>query len=521
MRACFEMKNGRMKNVPMPPPLLTLSHIGKAFGGTRALIDAHLELHAGEITALVGENGAGKSTLVKIIAGLHTPDSGEIRIDGRVVQISSPGNALELGISVVHQESVLFDNLSVAENILIDARPARRGLGRGLVDWRELRRRAIAILLELDSPLDADRLVGDLSVAEKHLVQIARGLSRDARVMILDEPTAALSHREAQDLLRTMQRLKTHGCALLLVSHRLEEIFSCADRYAVFRDGSSVAAGRLSEVTTGQLIQYMIGRPMEQIYPAPATPADELHNGPDDEVLRVEELSRDREFHDVSFSARRGEILGFYGLVGAGRSEVMQCVFGLTHADAGRVVMQGQVGMANSPAQAIAKGLAYVPEDRQHQGVILSFSIARNIALPNLQALSRLGMQRRSSVTDLAQHWIEALQIKAAGTNQAVENLSGGNQQKVVLAKWLATRPAVLIVDEPTKGIDVGAKAAVHEVLRKLADAGVAIVMVSSDLPEVLGMSDRMIVMRRGRVRARLDRADASAENLARAATAP
>ena len=497
----------------MPDPLLSLAHIGKAFGATRALIDAGLELNAGEITALIGENGAGKSTLVKIIAGLHAPDSGEICIGGRPTRIDSPVVARELGISIVHQESLLFDNLSVAENILIDSRPTRRGL----VDWPALRRRAMDILQRLESSLDVDQRAGELSVAQKHLVQVARGLSRDARIVVLDEPTAALSHREAQDLHRTLQRLRSAGCAILFISHRFEELFSMADRFCVLRDGCSVGTGRMSEVTTEGLISLMIGRSIDQVYPARKLTD---HPAPAVEVLRVEGLSRHREFKEVTFSVFRGEILGFYGLIGAGRSEVMQCLFGLTRPDAGSVTMQGRDAVAATPGEAVRNGLAYVPEDRQQQGAILPFSISTNIALPNLRSLSRYGLLRRSAMTDLACEWIQTLRIKTAGPAQNVEQLSGGNQQKVVLAKWLATRPAVLILDEPTKGIDVGAKASVHQAIRELADRGMAIVMVSSDLPEVLGMSDRIVVMRRGRVRAQLDRAAASAANLAHAATA-
>jgi rhamnose transport system ATP-binding protein len=525
----------------MPDPLLVLAHVGKTFGATRALAKASLELHAGEVTALIGENGAGKSTLVKMLAGLYQPDTGEIRIDGQPVRIDSPAAARKLGISIVHQESLLFDNLSVAENVLIDAIPRRRGL----IDHGELMRRAADVLRQLDPPFTAAQLVGELSVAQKHLVQIARGLSHSARIVVLDEPTAALSHREAQDLYRVVERLKSAGCAILLISHRFEEIFASADRYVVFRDGCDVGCGRIGETNTQQLIDLMVGRTpppwpssrdqrqsrgrecidQTSVFTSPPPVAG---GGPGwghpatstAEILRVENLSRDREFLDISFSVRSGEILGFYGLVGAGRSEVMQCLFGLTRPEAGRVLLQGRDATAITTGEAIANGLAYVPEDRQHQGAILPFSIASNIALPNQKMISRFGMQHRSAVAELANKWIAALQIKANSPHQNVDDLSGGNQQKVVLAKWLATQPQLLIVDEPTKGIDVGAKAAVHEVMRNLAATGIAIVMVSSDLPEVLGMSDRVIVMRRGRVRARLDRSEASAENLAQAATA-
>jgi rhamnose transport system ATP-binding protein len=495
----------------VPAPLLTLAHIRKAFGGTRALVDASLDLHRGAVTALIGENGAGKSTLVKVLAGLYPPDSGEIRLDGRAVRIESAAGARELGISVVHQESVLFDNLSVAENILISTRPKRRGL----IAWRELRERTRSILEQLEAAFDPDQLVGELSVAQKHLVQIARGLSHDARVMVLDEPTAALSHHEARDLHRIVTRLKTAGTAVLFISHRFAEIFAIADQYAVFRDGCSVGAGRVGETTPDQLLQLMVGRPIEQIFPR-ATPAAAAEGVV---ALDVEHLCRAHEFHDVSFSVRRGEILGVYGLVGAGRSELMQCLFGLTRADSGRVRLGDQETRVRDPEDAIRLGLAYLPEDRQLQGAILPFSIAANIALPNLRKLSSFGFSKVARVQQLAQHWMTALQIRATGPDQRVADLSGGNQQKVVLAKWLATQPKVLILDEPTKGIDVGAKAAVHRAMTELAAQGLAIVMVSSELPEVLGMSDQVMVMRRGRMKALFGRAEATPEKLAQAAT--
>ncbi len=490
----------------MAAPILTLTRLRKEFGGTRALADASLELYPGEVTALIGENGAGKSTLVKVLAGLHQPDAGEIRLDGQIVRVESPAAARGLGISVIHQESVLFDNLSVAENILIDARPARRGL----ISWREMRRRARLLLEPLEASFDPDQPVGELSIAQKHLVQIARGLSHAARIMVMDEPTAALSHGEAEHLRQIVQRLRASGTAVLFISHRLEEVFAIADRYAVFRDGRAVGDGLITDATTEALLRLMVGREIEA-GPVPASPGMEAGAV----ALRIEHLSRADEFHDVSFDVRQGEILGVYGLVGAGRSEVMQCLFGLTRADSGQV----SPATPRSPEHAIRLGLAYLPENRQREGVILPFSIAANVALANLPALSSFGMFSRSRADDLATHWIDALQIRATGPDQHAEQLSGGNQQKVVLAKWLATHPKALVLDEPTKGIDAGAKAAVHRLVRELAAQGLAIILVSSELPEVLALSARVMVMRRGRVCATFTRAQASAEKLAQAAT--
>jgi rhamnose transport system ATP-binding protein len=496
----------------MPAPVLTLAHLRKDFGGTRALADASLSLYAGEVTALLGENGAGKSTLVKVLAGLHQPDAGEIRLDGRRVRLESAAAARRLGISVIHQESALFDNLSVAENILIDALPKRRGL----IAWRELRRRSRILLDSLEASFDPDQLVGELSIAQKHLVQIARGLNHAARIMVMDEPTAALSHSEAEHLRLIVQRLKAGGTAVLFITHRLEEIAAIADRYTVFRDGSAVGEGMVDGTTAEELLGLMVGRAPEAVASA-EMPAPRAIFG--SEALRIEHLSRKNEFHDVSFEVRRGEILGVYGLVGAGRSELMQCLFGLTRSDTGSVLVAGIQQDVRNPEHAIRLGLAYLPEDRQREGVIAQFSIAANIALANLVALSPFGFHRSARATQLATRWMMDLQIKATDADQLVEDLSGGNQQKVVLAKWLATQPNVLILDEPTKGIDAGAKAAVHRVVRELASQGLAIVLVSSELPEVLGMSDRVIVMRHGHLCAQFARAEASAERLARAAT--
>jgi rhamnose transport system ATP-binding protein len=489
-------------------PILTLAQVKKSFGGTHALRDANLALYPGQVTALIGENGAGKSTLVKILCGFHQPDGGEILLDGRPIRVSDAEHARRLGINVVHQECIVFDNLTVAENIFVSARPKQ---GR-LVAWREMRQRAADILKQLDVSFAPDTPAGQLSVAQKHIVQIARALTSDARVLILDEPTAALSHREADDLFRIVRRLKESGCALLFITHKFEEIFSLADRYAVFRDGASVGAGMIADTDSEQLIRMMVGRSVEQLFPKLETTLGE-------EMLRVENLSRAREFEDVSFSVRRGETLGIYGLVGAGRTELAQCLFGLTAPDTGSIYVRGKPVEIGNPGDAIRHGLAYVPEDRQQQGAILPFSIAANVALTNLGTLAPNGLCSRERESQLANHWIDALSIKASSSQQNVGDLSGGNQQKVVLAKWLARAPQVLILDEPTKGIDVGAKASVHAVTSAFAQRGNAVVMISSELPEILGMSDRILVMRRGRVRALLERSEATAENVVQAAT--
>ncbi|HET7811413.1 MAG TPA: sugar ABC transporter ATP-binding protein [Steroidobacteraceae bacterium] len=478
----------------MPAPLLTLTDVRKSFGGVRALAGVDLELHRGSITALLGENGAGKSTLVKILSGVHQPDAGTIHLDGAPARMPTPVTARDLGIGVVHQECLVFDHLSVAENLFINAHPARRGL----VDWRTLQARASTVLRELGADFGPGTQVAALGIAQKHVVQVARALVNESRLLILDEPTASLSRRECAELFRIARQLRDRGCALLFITHRFEEIFELADRYAVFRDGASVGAGALAQASREELIRLMVGRPVEQLFP-------KQDSTPGEALLEVERLGRAGEFADVSFTLRRGEILGIYGLVGAGRSELAQVLFGTERPDAGRVRAQGDI--------------ALVPEDRQGQGSILPFSIAANIALPNLAALAPRGWIRAREENELARHWMQKLSIKAQEPAQPVHSLSGGNQQKVVLAKWLARKPGVLILDEPTKGIDVGAKAAVHAVTSEFAAAGHGVILISSELPEVIAMSDRVLVMRRGRLRGEFTRAAATSEALLRAAS--
>jgi rhamnose transport system ATP-binding protein len=492
----------------MAEPLLSLRNIRKSFGGTRALTDGRLDLYAGQVTALIGENGAGKSTLVKILTGIHQPDGGAIQLDGKTLRIGSPADARRHGISVIHQESVVFDDLSVAENIFVTAHPRRFGV----VDWAGMRRAAAKILARLEAPIDPVIPMRELCVAHKHLVQIARALSDDSRIVIMDEPTSALSHQEAQDLLRIVRRLRDDGRAILFISHKFEEILAIADRYVVFRDGGAVGDGMLAQTSVDNLITLMVGRSIEQVFHrAPA------QLGP--EVLRTEQMCRNPEFSNVSLSVRQGEILGIYGLVGAGRSEVMQALFGITQPDSGRILIDGREIHVRVPSVAIRHKIAYVPEDRQQQGAILPISIRDNIALASLQSLANACFTNTHRNQRVAQEWLGRLQIRASGADQNVEELSGGNQQKVVIAKWLQTAPRVLILDEPTKGIDVGSKAAVHSLMNELVQKGLAVILVSSELPEVLAMADRILVMRRGRVRAHFERADASAEALVRAAT--
>jgi rhamnose transport system ATP-binding protein len=404
---------------------------------------------------------------------------------------------------------VVFDELSVAENIFVTARPRRWGL----IDWARMRRDAGRLMERLDCPLDPGLRLRELSVAQKYLVQIARALSHDARLVIMDEPTAALSHHEAQLLLRIATGLRDEGRALLFISHRLEDLFAIADRYVVFRDGRNVAEGAMPDTSIDTLIQCMVGRVIERLYPKRCIALGE-------EILRVLHLSRGEEFADISFAVRRGEILGVYGLVGAGRSELMQSVFGLTRAESGRIELDRTPIRPRHPADAIAQRIAYVPEDRQHQGAIPSLSISSNITLASLAQFTRHGWVDGERLTRTAGEWAQRLQVKYANLEQPLSELSGGNQQKVVLAKWLLTAPRVLILDEPTKGIDVGSKAAVHALMGEWVQQGMAIILVSSELPEVLGLSDRVLVMRRGRMAGLLDRTEADSATVLRLASA-
>ena len=487
-------------------PVLRLDGVSKSFPGVKALAGVSLELYPGQVTALVGENGAGKSTLVKILTGIFQPTEGTILLDGRPTRFPTAQAAAQAGITAIHQETVLFDELSVAENIFLGHAPRTR---LGLIDWSALRRRATAILDRIDTKLDPDMALKDLGIASKHLVAIARALSVDARVVIMDEPTAALSQKEIEELYDLVARLKSEGRAILFISHKFDEIFRIADRYTVFRDGSHVGSGLIADVTQDALVRMMVGRSVDQIFPH-RTPS------PGPEVLRVTGLSHPTEFDGISFALRQGEILGFYGLIGAGRSEVMQAIFGITRASAGDIHLDGTPRHIRSPADAIASGIVYVPEDRGRQGAIGGLPIFQNVTLPSLGQTSRRGFLRLAEEFRLAREYTARLDLRAAALDQQVGRLSGGNQQKVVIAKWLATRPRVIILDEPTKGIDIGSKAAVHAFMAELAAQGLAVIMVSSEIPEVLGMSDRVIVMRQGLIAAELDRAALSPEALVR-----
>tara|TARA_R110002049_G_scaffold87666_5_gene222180 strand:- start:2329 stop:3849 length:1521 start_codon:yes stop_codon:yes gene_type:complete len=487
-------------------PVIALDGITKTFPGVTALSKVALQLYPGQVTALVGENGAGKSTVVKILTGIYQPTDGQILVDGAPVHFATAHDAAAAGVTAIHQETVLFDELSVAENIFLGHAPRGRF---GLIDWAEMRRRAAAILDEIGARLDPAAKLRDLGIANKHMVAIARALSIDARVVIMDEPTAALSHKEIQELYELVEKLKSQNKAILFISHKFDEIFRIADRYTVFRDGQFIGDGQIDAITKDELVHMMVGRDVSQIFP-------DRSKSLGDEVLAIADFSHPTEFADIGFTLRRGEILGFYGLVGAGRSEFMQALFGITRPASGRVQIAGKPATIRSPADAVANGIVYVPEDRGRQGAITALPIFQNVTLPSLHKTSRRGFLRLAEEFKLAREYTARLDLRAASLDTNVGNLSGGNQQKVVIAKWLATQPRVIILDEPTKGIDIGSKAAVHEFMAELAAQGLAVIMVSSEIPEILGMSDRVIVMREGRMVAELANDTLTPETLVR-----
>jgi len=486
--------------------VLALQDITKTFPGVKALSDVSLGLFAGKVTALIGENGAGKSTVVKILTGIYQPDGGRILVDGRPVPFATPQVAADNGVTAIHQETVLFDELSVAENIFLGHAPRGK---LGLIDRKAMTDKARGLLGGIGAEIDPDHKLKDLGIANKHLVAIARALSIDARVVIMDEPTAALSHKEIEELYDLVESLKARGKAILFISHKFDEIFRIADNYTVFRDGQLIGDGAIGEVNEADLVKMMVGRDVSQIFPTRARQIGET-------VLSVNGYAHPTEFDDIGFSLRQGEILGFYGLVGAGRSEFMQALFGITRRSAGTAEIDGKPVDIKSPADAVKNGIVYVPEDRGRQGAILDLPIFQNVTLPSLGRISGKGFLRLAEEFKLARDYTERLDLRAASLDTHVGNLSGGNQQKVVIAKWLATQPRVIILDEPTKGVDIGSKAAVHDFMAELAAQGLAVIMVSSEIPEVLGMSDRVIVMREGRIAAELAGDELQPETLVR-----
>ncbi|NBN63202.1 sugar ABC transporter ATP-binding protein [Pannonibacter tanglangensis] len=488
--------------------ILRISRVTKSFGAIRALRGVDFELRRGEIHALAGENGAGKSTLMNIIDGILQPDSGEILLDGKPVRIASPTEAQELGIGFVHQEIALCPDVSVAENIFMAVTNTSR---RFLMDYRDLQRRAREILSDLTRDIDPATLVGDLSISNQQLVEIAKALTLDCRVLILDEPTAALTEKEAQALFTIMHRLADRGIAIIYISHRMVEIFDHCDRVSVLRDGQSICTYNVAEVGPRDVVNAMVGRVLDQLYPDKQTEAERS----DERVLQVSNLGDGKRFHDISFELRRGEILGFAGLIGSGRSEIVKGICCLDGAARGTVTLCGQQLGLRHYQDSIAAGMVYLSEDRKGDGVFLDMSIASNVsALAVDQVANGFGIIDRRREDDQAGTLGRRLNLKCGSLAHPVSSLSGGNQQKVAIAKMLSVNPRVIFLDEPTRGVDVGAKAEIHRILRDLARAGVGIVVISSELPELIGVSDRVLVIREGRISGEVTGADMTEENI-------
>jgi ribose transport system ATP-binding protein len=491
------------------PPVLLMEGVSKAFPGVQALSDVRLRVDTGEVVALLGENGAGKSTLMKILSGAYRKDAGRVVLNGQEVDIASPLHSQRLGIAIIYQEFNLTRNQTVAANIFMAREPILKGPAGGarFVDRRRMEADAQAILNRLGARIPATTRVRDLSVAQQQMVEIAKALAVDVRLIIMDEPTAALGEQEVELLFQTVANLKTQGIAVIFITHRLEEVFRVADHVVVLRDGRWVGEMRVEEASTEAIIRLMVGRPLDDMFHKEAAEI-----GPP--VLEVRNLTRRGVVEDVSFTLRAGEILGFAGLVGAGRTETVRLLFGADRADSGEVLVAGKRKMIRSPGDAMAAGIGLVPEDRGQQGLVLKLPVTENINMTTMERQSNAGWVDRRSLVRTAADYVQRLSIRTPYLRQKAMFLSGGNQQKIVLAKWLAANPRVLILDEPTRGIDVGAKAEVHALMTQLAQNGIGLIMISSELPEILGMSDRILVMHEGRVAGILDRAEATQERI-------
>jgi rhamnose transport system ATP-binding protein len=490
-------------------PLLSLQHAVKSFGAVRAVLDGSVDLYAGEAHALLGENGAGKSTVVKMLAGVHQPDDGRLLLDGAPTALTSPAAAQAAGLAVIYQEPTLFPDLTVAENIFMGRQPLRAGRR---IDRRLMTGQAAALFQRLGVAIDPGRICRGLSIADQQLVEIAKALSLDARVIVMDEPTAALSATEVARLFEVVRNLQADGAAVLFITHRLEEVFEICQRATVMRDGRHVLTTMVTQTSADDLVRAMVGRQM------PSRP-ESRRGTAGQTVLAVRRLTREGVFTDISFEVRAGEIVALAGLVGSGRSEVARAIFGVDRYDAGEVLAGGNRLRKAAPAAAMAAGIGYVPEDRRQQGLVMEMSVQQNVGLASLGRLRKGGLIRSAAERAFAADWAQRLSLKYGRLTDQVSSLSGGNQQKVVLAKWLGRQPDALIVDEPTRGIDIATKAEVHRLLLQLAADGVAILMISSELPEVLALGDRILVMREGRITAELGAAQASEETIMAAAT--
>jgi rhamnose transport system ATP-binding protein len=500
--------NETFQSVPSNP-LLELEDVQKSFGAVRALRSGTLRVEAGSIHGLVGENGAGKSTLVKIVAGVHRRDAGTLRFQGDEVDFHSTAESKAAGIAVIYQEPTLFPDLSVTENIFMGRQPLRAGRR---IDRAAMYAEAESLFRRLGVQLDPRRIARGLSIADQQIIEIAKAISLDASLLIMDEPTAALSGVEVERLFQVARGLRDEGRGLVFISHRFDEVFALCDTVTVMRDGAYVATQNVADTTVNALVAQMVGREVGDLFPKTDAPIGDV-------VLEVRGLERLGTFHDVSFDVRAGEIVGLAGLVGAGRSEIARAVFGVDTYDAGSVRLAGRAVPKHDPRAAVRAGMAFVPEDRRKQGLVIEGSVARNVAAVIRRGLSTAGVLTSGAESRASSPWAAKLQVKTGALDMAATTMSGGNQQKVVIAKWLATQPKLLIIDEPTRGIDVGTKAEVHRLLSDLAGQGMAILMISSELPEVLGMADRVLVVCEGAITADISRAEATPELVMHAAT--
>lgn len=485
-------------------PCLKVNQVSKMFPGVKALDQVDLSVNSGEVHALVGENGAGKSTLMKILAGIYTADAGNVEYKGEIVNFRDPYQALQNGIILVHQELSLVQELTVAENIFLGQLPLKRF---GHVDWKLLYEKTEHIIAQLKCDFKPTDLVSDLSIAYQQMVEIGRALSHESHLIIFDEPTASLTDSEVKILFENINRLKSSGTAIVYITHKMDEIFQVSDRITVLRDGKKTGTLNTKETNRDEIINLMIGRDLEEFFQSTSKAVGK-------EVLRVEKLNRDNYVKNISFSIKAGEVLGLYGLVGAGRSETAESIFGIVPADSGRIFLDGEEIKIANPKHAVQSRIGLVPENRKLQGLILDMACDDNLTLPRLFNMHKLGFLKNSVQAGLFREYVDKLSISTPGPKQAVRKLSGGNQQKIVIGKWISLNPKLLILDEPTRGIDVGSKAEIHKLISKMAGEGIAVLVISSEMPEIIGVSDRIITMREGRMTAEFSRDEVSEEKL-------
>ena len=489
--------------------LVQMKNIAKSFSGTKVLKDVNLELGHGEILALLGENGAGKSTLMKILSGIYSKDEGEIYLDGELCHFQNPKEAQNKGVAIIHQEMNLCNDLSVSENIFL-GREVMDGLR---LNHKKMDEEAQKILDDLGISMKSTELAGDLKVSEQQMVEIAKALSQDAKVLIMDEPTSALSRKEIEDLFRVIRKLRDEGRGIIYISHRLDELRAIADKVSILRDGENVISGDLKDFSIDDIIRHMVGREIQDKFPR-------IHSEKGKEILRVERLNAGPKVRDISFSLYEGEILGIAGLMGAGRTEMTRALFGVDEKTSGKIYLFGEEVKANSPKESIELGMALIPEDRRKDGLCTDLSIRENISLPNLDSMKNsLGILSKVLELKISEDTIKSLNVKAKDREMISKNLSGGNQQKVVLGKWLVRNPKVILFDEPTRGIDIGAKVEIYQIMNELKKKGVGVLFISSEMEEVLGMSDRILIFCDGRITGELSREEANQENILKFAT--